>query len=48
VVLDPFCGVGTTCVAAIGDGRHFVGYETNKSYVDTANRRIKMTLGNLH
>jgi hypothetical protein len=25
-----------------------VGYETNKSYVDTANRRIKMTLGNLH
>jgi site-specific DNA-methyltransferase (adenine-specific) len=47
VVLDPFCGVGTTCAAAISDGRHFVGYETNKSYVDTANRRIKTTLGNL-
>ena len=40
VVLDPFCGVGSTCLAAIKAGRHFVGYEINKEYVAIANRRI--------
>jgi modification methylase len=40
VVLDPFCGVGTTCVAALQARRHFVGYETNKEYVKKAQKRI--------
>ncbi len=40
VILDPFCGVGTTCVAALKTGRHFVGYDNKKEYVDTALRRI--------
>jgi site-specific DNA-methyltransferase (adenine-specific) len=40
-VLDPFCGVGSTCVAALRAGRHFVGYDTSKEYVDIALRRIE-------
>jgi site-specific DNA-methyltransferase (adenine-specific) len=40
VVLDPFCGAGSTCIAAIKSGRHFVGYDINKEYVEIANRRI--------
>jgi modification methylase len=39
-VLDPFCGVGTTCVAALQARRHFVGYETNEEYVKKAQKRI--------
>lgn len=39
-VLDPFCGVGSTCLAALKDGRHFVGYDTKKEYVDAGLRRI--------
>ena len=40
-VLDPFCGVGSTCVAALRAGRHFVGYDTNQEYVDAALKRIE-------
>ncbi len=40
VVLDPFMGSGTTAVAALRTGRHFVGFETDRSYVDRANERI--------
>jgi site-specific DNA-methyltransferase (adenine-specific) len=41
VVLDPFIGSGTTAVAAIASGRHYVGYETDPEYVDLAARRIE-------
>ena len=44
VVLDPFAGSGTTCVAALQAGRHFVAYEIDPSYVDLARRRL---VGNL-
>jgi modification methylase len=40
-VLDPFCGVGSTCVAAIRAGRHFLGYDASKEYVEAALRRIE-------
>lgn len=40
-VLDPFCGVGSTCIAALRAGRHFVGYDTKQEYVDAALRRIE-------
>lgn len=40
-VLDPFCGVGSTCVAALRAGRHFVGYDTSQEYVDAALKRIE-------
>jgi site-specific DNA-methyltransferase (adenine-specific) len=39
-VLDPFCGVGSTCVAALKAGRHFLGYDTKQEYVDSALSRI--------
>ncbi|MBI4975391.1 site-specific DNA-methyltransferase, partial [Candidatus Peregrinibacteria bacterium] len=41
VVLDPFCGSGTACLAALKDGRHYIGYDIEPEYVKLANRRIK-------
>lgn len=40
VVLDPFCGSGTTCLAAKICGRHYVGYELDESYLMLAHRRL--------
>lgn len=40
VVLDPFCGSGTTCIAAIKTNRHFVGFDNNDDYVKVAKERI--------
>ncbi len=40
VVLDPFCGVGSACLAAIKAGRHFVGIDSNPEYVEKARARI--------
>lgn len=47
VVLDPFMGSGTTAVAALKNGRHFVGYEISRDYLDIANNRIGDYLGRL-
>jgi site-specific DNA-methyltransferase (adenine-specific) len=48
VVLDPFCGIGTTCVAALKSGRRFVGYETDAEYVKAAESRLAaMQKGNM-
>ena len=41
VILDPFMGSGQTALAAIKSARHFVGYETEKEYVDLALKRIQ-------
>ncbi len=41
VILDPFAGSGTTCVAAAQDGRHYVGFEINKDYCNLAERRLQ-------
>lgn len=40
VVLDPFIGSGSTAVAAIRTGRHYVGYDTDAHYVKLAEERI--------
>lgn len=40
VVLDPFLGSGTTAVAAILEGRSFIGMEREKEYVEMAKRRL--------
>ncbi|MEX0737102.1 MAG: site-specific DNA-methyltransferase [Bacteroidota bacterium] len=42
VVLDPFAGSGTTCVAALRSGRYFVGYEKKRAYATLAARRIRL------
>lgn len=41
VILDPFMGSGTTAVAALKEGRHFLGFEINADYCKTAKERIK-------
>ncbi|RME84728.1 MAG: site-specific DNA-methyltransferase [Caldilineae bacterium] len=40
VVLDPFMGSGSTALAALQTGRHFVGYEIDETYVALARARI--------
>ena len=40
VVLDPFMGSGTTAVAAVRSGRHFIGIEANDEYHNVAEERI--------
>jgi site-specific DNA-methyltransferase (adenine-specific) len=40
VVLDPFVGSGTTCLAAAMTGRHYVGIDINERYVKLAEKRI--------
>ena len=40
VVLDPFAGSGTTCVAAAGCDRIFVGYDLNADYLQIARKRL--------
>ncbi|MBU7019029.1 MAG: site-specific DNA-methyltransferase [Theionarchaea archaeon] len=44
VVLDPFCGVGSTCVAAIKAERHFIGLDNYPKYVEKATKRIEQEL----
>jgi site-specific DNA-methyltransferase (adenine-specific) len=43
-ILDPFMGSGTTGVAAIKEGRRFVGIEIEPRYFDIACRRISDAL----
>jgi modification methylase len=40
VVLDPFLGSGSTCVAAVRTGRHFVGFDISPEYCTLAENRI--------
>ncbi len=41
LVLDPFCGSGTTGVAAKELGRFFVGAELERDHAELAGRRIR-------
>ena len=40
IVLDPFCGSGTTLLAAKILKRHFIGVDLNEEYVKTAHRKV--------
>lgn len=47
VVLDPFCGSGTTIVAAKKMGRKFIGIDINKEYIEIAKLRIERMNGDV-
>ena len=40
LILDPFMGAGTTAVAAVRAGRHYVGFDTDASYLAKAEQRV--------
>lgn len=40
LILDPFCGTGTTGAAAIHYGRRFVGFDLEADYLETARKRL--------
>lgn len=41
LVLDPFSGSGTTCVAALESGRSYVGYDIIPEFCELARRRLQ-------
>ena len=41
LVVDPFCGSGTTCVAAKSMGRNFIGIDASNDAVELANKRLE-------
>jgi len=41
LVLDPFCGGGTTAVVAKQLGRNFIGFEINPATADIARKRLQ-------
>ena len=41
LILDPFCGSGTTCVAAKMLGRNYIGIDISEEYCEIARQRIK-------
>lgn len=41
LVIDPFCGSGTTGAAAVGLGRRFLGVERSAEFADLARLRLK-------
>ncbi|HEX3510034.1 MAG TPA: site-specific DNA-methyltransferase [Solirubrobacteraceae bacterium] len=40
LVLDPFCGSGTTGIASVLEGRRFLGIERDERYIDIACARL--------
>ena len=44
IILDPFFGTGTTGAVAKKLGRHFIGIEKDKSYIEVASKRISKTI----
>ena len=47
VVLDPFCGCATACVAADRLGRKWVGIDISPKAVELVNMRLQQTMGSL-
>jgi DNA modification methylase len=41
IVLDPMCGSGTTCVAALDSKRNYIGIDISEEYCNLATNRIQ-------
>jgi site-specific DNA-methyltransferase (adenine-specific) len=39
-VLDPFSGSGSTAIACINTNRNYIGFEIDKEYFDSSEKRI--------
>ncbi len=44
IVLDPFCGTGTTLAAAVRKNRWAIGFELNPEYVEMAHEKIQKAI----
>lgn len=44
VVLDPFCGSGTTLVAAVASGRRAIGIDRDPTAIEIARERLEATM----
>ena len=42
VVLDPFCGTGSVCIAARDMGRDYIGIEISEEYCRLAEERLNI------
>ena len=40
ILVDPFCGSGTTCIAAVQNNRSYIAYDIKREYVELAEKRI--------
>lgn len=47
IVLDPFCGIGSTAIAAIRTGRHYIGIDIEPRYCEIARKNIERELAQL-
>ena len=47
IVLDPFCGCATACVAADKLGRKWVGIDISPEAVELVNMRLQQDMGSL-
>lgn len=47
IVLEPFCGSGTTCIAALRENRKYIGIELDPKYYEVAKKRIETELSQL-
>jgi site-specific DNA-methyltransferase (adenine-specific) len=41
VILDPFCGSGTTGVEAVRLGRQFIGIDVSEEYLQISKKRLE-------
>ena len=41
IVLDPFAGSGSTCIAAMLEGRDYIGIELDEKHVEICNARLE-------
>jgi site-specific DNA-methyltransferase (adenine-specific) len=43
-ILDPFCGTGSTSIAAVAAGRNSISLDIERTYVETASRNIEKAI----
>lgn len=44
IILDPFCGSGTTGVEAVRYGRKFIGIDVSEEYMEISKKRLEKVL----